>query len=74
MLEFDIKFKDTDPDSGEVTKEVVLATSKDLKAAMWIKNSLEYLWFSEDGENDPNREFFVQEREVEEDDEMPDSE
>lgn len=65
MLEFDISFKDIDPDTGDVTKEVVLATSSDLKASMWIRGALEFQWFSPEGEQDPNREFFVKEREVE---------
>lgn len=75
MLEFDICFKDIDPDSGDVTNEVVLATATELKAAMWIKAALQTHWCSDEGDNDPNREFFVQEREVEEeDDEISDSE
>ena len=59
MLEFDICFKDTDSDTG-VVDEVVLATAKELKGAMWIKAALEMHW----GEEDKSREFFVQEREV----------
>ena len=72
MLEFDICFRDINSESGEKT-EVVLATAKEIKAAMWIKVALETHWFSGESENDPTREFFVQEREVE-DDEISDSE
>jgi hypothetical protein len=70
MLEFDICFKD------EGKEPVVLATATELKAAMWIKAALETHWYSDGGDNDPNREFFVQEREVEEEDdnEVSDSE
>ena len=63
MLEFDICFKDINPDTGE-EKTTILGTSKELKGAMWIKTALEMHWLSGEGENDPNREFFVQEREV----------
>jgi len=67
-LEFDISFKDVK--EGVEDKVVILATSKDLNAAMWIKGALDLQWASEENqkilvEDDPEREFFVQEREIE---------
>ena len=65
MLEFDICFKDVDQE-GNVINEVILSTSKELKGAMWIKGALAMSWASDETEGKPDREFFVQEREVEE--------
>ncbi len=58
---FLIKFKDIDPDTGEITVDKLLAETDNKTSAIWITSSLNYQWFSEDGPNDPNREFYYTE-------------
>jgi hypothetical protein len=56
---FEVRFKDIDPDTGSVSQDQILCECKDHEAAFWIQKSLEYHWFSEDGAQDPNREFYI---------------
>lgn len=58
-IEYQVWFKDIDPDTGEVSQEMLVANCKEHIHADWIKNSLEFEWFSPKGANDPNREFIV---------------
>ncbi len=55
-MEYEIRFKDINPDSGEVSQDVMLATSENEMYARWIVHSLEF----DNAENgDPNREFYI---------------
>jgi hypothetical protein len=55
-MEYEIRFKDIDPDSGEVSQDVMLATSENEMYARWIVHSLGF----DNAENgDPNREFYI---------------
>ncbi len=55
-MEYEIRFKDIDPDSGEVSQDFMLATSENEMYARWIVHSLG-LDNAENG--DPNREFYI---------------
>jgi hypothetical protein len=55
---FLIKFKDIDPDTGEIIVDKLLAETDNKVSAIWITSSLNHQWFSQDGPNDPNREFY----------------
>lgn len=59
---FEIKFKDIDPDTGSIITEQILACTSNKASAIWIVSSLNYQWFSSDGPSDPNREFFYIEK------------
>jgi hypothetical protein len=55
-MEYEIRFKDIDPDSGDVSQDVMLATSQNEMYARWISHSLGF----DNAENgDPNREFYI---------------
>ena len=56
MMIYEIRFKDIDPDSGDISQDVLLATSENEMYARWISHSLEF----DNAENgDPNREFYI---------------
>jgi hypothetical protein len=59
MSKFQVRFKDTDPDSGSNSQDSLVAVCESQRDAMWVKSSLERDWFSEDGPCDPNREFYI---------------
>jgi len=54
-MEYEIRFKDIDPDSGGVSQDVLLATSENEMYARWISHSLE---FDNTRNKEPNREFY----------------
>ena len=56
MMTHEIRLRDIDPDSGDVSQDVLLATSENEMYARWILHSLE-LDNAENG--DPNREFYI---------------
>jgi len=59
LKSFNVKFKDIDPDTGNISQDMVICVCEDELNARWIKESIEFEWFSENGANDPNREFYV---------------
>jgi hypothetical protein len=58
---FKVRFKDIDPDTGSVSQDQIICECEHYAEAFWIKKSLEHQWFSEDGPQDPNREFYIKE-------------
>jgi len=56
---FEIKFKDIDPNSGEVSQDKIICECEDHQSAFWVQKSLEHQWFSEVGTQDPNRKFYI---------------
>ncbi len=58
---FEVRFKDTDPDTGEISQDEKICFCEDAQNANWIRHSLEYEWYSEEGAQDPNREFYIKE-------------
>lgn len=59
-IEYELRFKDIDPDTGMTSQDTLLAMTFDLKRAELIKDCLEEKWFSNDG--DPNREFYIKKK------------
>ena len=59
MSKFQVRFKDTDPDSGSNSQDSLVAVCESQRDAIWVKSALERDWFSEDGPCDPNREFYI---------------
>jgi hypothetical protein len=58
-MQYQIRFKDIDPDSGKVSQEVTIATCETENLATWVKESIERDWYKIDGSCDPNREFYI---------------
>jgi hypothetical protein len=56
---FEVRFKDINPDSGDVSQDKIICKCEDHEDAFWVQKSLESQWFSEDGAQDPNREFYI---------------
>ena len=56
-VEYEIRLKDIDPDTGKTSQDMILALTFDLERAELIRNCLEKSWFYNDG--DPNREFYI---------------
>jgi hypothetical protein len=56
---FEVRFKDIDPDTGYVSHDQIICECEDHQNAFWVQQSLEHQWFSEDGAQDPNREFYI---------------
>lgn len=54
-----VRYKDIDPDSGEVNTDVMMCTCLDFDKANWIKLAIEEQWYGENGPCDPNREFYI---------------
>jgi len=57
---FEVRFKDIDPDTGEISQDKRICECADHMEAFWVLKSLESEWFSSDGAQDPNREFYIQ--------------
>ena len=57
MLE--VRFKDIDPDTGDVSQDKKICSCLDHMEALWVMKSLESQWFSSEGAQDPNREFYL---------------
>jgi hypothetical protein len=53
---FEVRFKDIDPDSGDVSQDKIVCECEDRQSAFWVLKSLECEWFSDEGAQDPNRE------------------
>lgn len=49
----EIRFKDIDPDSGEISQDMKIAQTESALHANWIKQALEHY-----GADEPNREFY----------------
>ena len=58
---FEIRFKDIDPDTGKISQDMKICSCENLESASWIKHSIEYQWYSPEGNQDPNREFYIKE-------------
>lgn len=58
-IEYQVWFRDIDPDSGDVSNEMMVAKCTEEFHANWVRHSLEYNWFSPEGPNEPNREFVI---------------
>jgi len=56
---FEVRFKDIDPDTGEISQDVKICVCEDQQSANWVIHSLEYEWYSPEGAQDPNREFYI---------------
>jgi len=56
---FEVRFKDINPDSGDVSQDEKICECADHQSAFWVLKSLEFEWFSDDGARDPNREFYI---------------
>lgn len=57
-----IRFKDIDPDTGQISQDRLICSCEDSKTAEWVKHLIERsLW--EDGE--PNREVYVKQEDNE---------
>lgn len=60
-FKYEIRFRDIDPDTGTVIKDDLVAVSPDLKMAELVWSCLQTVWYSPEGSNDPNREFYFKE-------------
>ena len=56
---FEVRFKDIDPDTGEISQDKIICECEDHQSAFWVLKSLECEWFSDEGAQDPNREFYI---------------
>jgi hypothetical protein len=54
-----VRYKDIDPDSGEINTDELMCNCLDIDMAKWIKIAVERDWYSENGPCDPNREFYI---------------
>lgn len=57
---FEVRFKDIDPDTGEVSQDKRICECEDPQEAFWVLKSVEREWHSPEGTQDPNREFYIQ--------------
>ena len=60
---YEIRFKDIDPDTGDVSQDLPIALSMSENNARWVLEALTREWFDLNGANDPNREFYIIKRE-----------
>jgi hypothetical protein len=56
---FEVRFKDIDPDTGSISQDKRVCECEDYQEAFWVQKSLESQWFSSEGAQDPNREFYI---------------
>ena len=54
-----IRFKDIDPDSGNVSQDELIALCDSENNAKWVLQALLQDWYSPSGPNDPNRDFYM---------------
>ena len=54
-----IRFKDTDPDSGDISQDLLIAVCDEEDNAKWLLQAIIKDWYSIDGPNDPNRDFYI---------------
>jgi hypothetical protein len=59
MNKFQIRFRDIDPDTGLNSQDILIAQCEGEEMAKWVKQSIEKEWYSENGPQDPNREFYI---------------
>lgn len=56
---YEIRFRDIDPDTGDISQDIPIAMSTDEGNAKWIVQALNTDWFGIGGPCDPNREFYI---------------
>ena len=56
---FEVRFKDIDPDTGEISQDKKICECEDYQEAFWILKSLEKEWHSPEGAQDPTRDFYI---------------
>jgi hypothetical protein len=56
----EVRYRDIDPDTGEISSCGLICRCKDIDNANWIKLAIERDWYSENGPCDPNREFYIE--------------
>ncbi len=59
MNKFQVRFRDIDPDTGLRSQDNIIAHCDDENTANWVKHAIEKDWFSPEGPQDPNREFYI---------------
>ena len=56
---YEIRFKDIDPDSGDISQDLLIAICVEENNAKWILHAIYQDWYSPNGPNDPNRDFYI---------------
>lgn len=56
---YEIRFRDIDPDTGDISQDTPIAMTTDEDSAKWIVRALNTDWFGYGGPCDPNREFYI---------------
>ena len=59
MNKFQVRFRDIDPDTGARSQDEIIAQCDDETMAKWVKHAIEKDWYSPEGPQDPNREFYI---------------
>jgi len=59
MNKFQVRYRDIDPDTGSNYQDILIAQCEGEEMAKWVKHAIEKEWFSEEGPQDPNREFYI---------------
>jgi hypothetical protein len=59
MGKFQVGFRDIDPDTGSNYQDILIAQCEGEEMAKWVKHAVEKDWHSEEGPQDPNREFYI---------------
>lgn len=59
MSKFQVRYRDIDPDTGSNYQDILIAQCEGEEMAKWVKHAVEKEWFSEEGPQDPNREFYI---------------
>ena len=54
-------FKDTDPDTGNISQDGIIALCDSESNAKWVLSAIVSDWYSPSGANDPNRDFYIEE-------------
>jgi hypothetical protein len=55
----EVRFRDIDPDSGDISQDELICNCLDIDNAKWVKIAIEENWYGENGPCDPNREFYI---------------
>lgn len=58
-MNYQVRFKDIDPDTGLVSQDTMIASCETCESAEWIVHALGVESVSQGGSHDPNREFYV---------------
>jgi len=56
-MSFEIRYRDTDPDTGRISQDKKIATCDSLQSARWVLAAL--LKYDEIEDPDPNREIYT---------------